>query len=122
MKQIYFNDWASLNWENLKGKEALQKDFEFTLTDEKIIFASYYTGGYEGRAYVLFEQDGKLYEVFGGHCSCYGLEDQWNPEEINLEYIPKRIELIDKDYQFDDLNREQKRLLKFRLKKLLVKI
>jgi len=122
MKQIYFNDWASLSWENLKGKEALQKDFEFTLTDEKIIFASYTYECYSGNAYVLFKQDGKLYEVFGSHCSCYGLEDQWKPEELNFDYIPERIKLIDEDYNFNDFTREQKRLLKFRLKKLLIKI
>ena len=42
-----------------------------------ILFASYGQGGYEGDAWVLFEEDGKLFEVNGGHCSCYGLEGQW---------------------------------------------
>src|SRR5574343_324534 len=45
----------------------------------KILFASYTYQNYEGNAFVLFEQDGELYEVNGSHCSCFGLETQWNP-------------------------------------------
>jgi hypothetical protein len=51
------------------------------LTDENIILARYDTPPYEGYATVVFVKDGKLYEVHGSHCSCYGLEDQWSPEE-----------------------------------------
>ena len=39
----------------------------------------------------LFERDGKLYEVFGGHCSCYGLEDQWKPEETTTAALRYRL-------------------------------
>ena len=28
-----------------------------------------------------------LYEVHGSHCSCYGFEGQWTPEETTLEYL-----------------------------------
>lgn len=54
---------------------------------EKILFAYYSYEDYSGTAYVLFSKKGKLYHVFGGHCSCYGLEDQWNPEEVNLKAL-----------------------------------
>ena len=50
-----------------------------------IIFASYTYEAYEGFAVVIFERGGKLYEVYGSHCSCYGLEDQWEPEEIDID-------------------------------------
>lgn len=59
-------------------------------TEDEIIFASYGGRDYEGHALVLFEHDGKLYEVHGSHCSCFGLEDQWKPEETSWEAIAMR--------------------------------
>lgn len=58
--------------------------------DEEILFASYGGGGYDGDALVLFQRDGKLYEVHGGHCSCYGLEDQWDPGEVTWAALALR--------------------------------
>ena len=52
-----------------------------------ILLAYYECEDYDGYAYVLYEQEGKLYEVHGGHCSCYGLEGQWEPEEVTIEYL-----------------------------------
>lgn len=49
-------------------------------SEEEILFASYGGGAYDGDAIVLFEREGKLFEVHGSHCSCYGLEGQWEPE------------------------------------------
>ena len=56
-----------------------------------ILFGYYSYQGYSGSAFVLFEQDGKLYEVNGGHCSCNGLEDQWFPETTDLNTLAKRL-------------------------------
>jgi hypothetical protein len=33
------------------------------------------------------KETGKLYENHGSHCSCYGFEDQWAPEETSIEYL-----------------------------------
>lgn len=52
--------------------------------DTEILYAYYERECYEGDAYVLLRYGGRLYEVYGSHCSCYGLEDQWNPEETSL--------------------------------------
>lgn len=57
----------------------------------KILFATYTYANYSGDAFVLFEKNGKLYEVNGSHCSCYGLEGQWSPEEVNLKELYNRI-------------------------------
>ena len=57
-----------------------------------VLLASYGTPSYEGYAFVLFERDGKLYEVNGSHCSCYGLEGQWEPEETNVEALLHRLD------------------------------
>jgi hypothetical protein len=80
MRYFGFNDAADISKQfsdyNAKVPPELVKDSE-------VLFASYNTPPYEGYAFVLFERDGKLYEVNGSHCSCYGLEDQWQPEETS---------------------------------------
>ena len=56
-----------------------------------ILFASYNQANYSGDAWVLFEENGELYEVNGSHCSCYGLEYQWEPEKVTLEELEYRL-------------------------------
>ncbi len=58
----------------------------------EILLASYGTPSYEGYAFVLFRRDGKLWEVNGSHCSCYGLEGQWEPEETTVEALRHRLD------------------------------
>jgi hypothetical protein len=76
------------SWLEKKSKmtEAIKK-YEVN----NILFASYGIDNYSGDAFVLFEKDGKLYEVNGSHCSCYGLEGQFEPEETTLEAIETRL-------------------------------
>ncbi len=62
--------------------------------DIQIVYANYEDGGYDGYAEVIFYRKStkKYYEVYGSHCSCYGLEDQWaGDEEIVAEELMKRI-------------------------------
>lgn len=58
-------------------------DFD-KVKDIELIYACYEVGHYEDDAHVIFIQNGQLYEVNGSHCSCYGLEGQWAPEETSL--------------------------------------
>jgi len=58
---------------------------------EKILFASYNSEGYESYAFVLFSKNGRLFEINASHCSCYGLEGQWNPETVNLKALRTRV-------------------------------
>jgi hypothetical protein len=53
----------------------------------KILYADYNQEGYEGDAYVLgYNKSTKqFFEVHGSHCSCYGLEGQWE-EEYYADY------------------------------------
>ena len=60
------------------------------LDDCEIIFHDYAYGDYCGSAFTLFMKNGILYECNGGHCSCYGLEGQWDPEETSVEALKKR--------------------------------
>ena len=74
-------------------REDVERRFAVELDNSiEILFAGYDTPWYEGYAFVLFEQDGKLYEVNGSHCSCYGLEGQWDPEETTWRDIKYRLE------------------------------
>jgi hypothetical protein len=78
------------NWGNV---EEMLKDFDVSadaVKDATILFAQYDYIDYEGFAFVLFKRDGFLYEVNGSHCSCYGLEGQWDPEETFPEALLKR--------------------------------
>jgi hypothetical protein len=127
---IYLNDWKDGGWLQMVAdfegiyispSEYLATDppyanvdywrdrkaaMQSALADERwrgvnVLLASYGTEDYGGDAFVLFERDGKLYEVNGGHCSCYGLgeqnysgdrESQWKPEETTVEALQHRMD------------------------------
>jgi hypothetical protein len=70
----------------------VEKDFGVKLDDcIHIIVACYEQPDYDGYAFVLYKEGRKLYEVHGSHCSYYGLEDQWSPEETTLKEIRHRV-------------------------------
>ena len=77
--------------EDFSDREDVFAAFEVEDSGENILFAWYGGGSYDGSAFVLFERDGQLYEVNGGHCSCYGLEGQWEPEETSVAALMHRI-------------------------------
>lgn len=96
---ILLNDWAGKN-----VVEALADflppeerwDLERVLFNPKfvayeVLLASYTYQDYEGDAFVLLHKDGELYEVNGGHCSCYGLEGMWEPERTTCEALMHRL-------------------------------
>lgn len=66
-----------------------------------ILLAWYSYDNYSGDAFVLFiKPGGKMYEVNASHCSCYGLENQWNPEETTTAALRHRAVngMIDSDF------------------------
>ena len=83
----YFGSWSS--WEDMKNDIHVPTpppaDFP---TEDEVIFAAYGGGGYDGTAIVVWERDGKLYEMNGSHCSCYGLDESMGgPEETSKEAL-----------------------------------
>ena len=60
------------------------------LNNAHLLYAKY-RSGYEGDAYILYSKDSKLFEVHGSHCSCYGLEGQWTPEEVFIQDLEFRF-------------------------------
>lgn len=69
-------DWGEQCEENLKGAT--------------ILFHKYTYEDYSGLAFTLYIKDGLLYEVNGSHCSCSGLEGQWDPELTNKSSLEMR--------------------------------
>lgn len=87
---VFLNDWSSEDqvYKNFAGYD---NEYKIDKEGKKILFASYGYENYSGDAFVLFEENGELYEVNGGHCSCYGLEGQWTPSLASLEELKYRL-------------------------------
>lgn len=73
--------------------------------------AWYGYGDYSGSSLVVYEKDGKLFEVNGSHCSCYGLGGQWEPEETSWEALRMR------DFSYCDGSSDAQRKLQRLVKK-----
>ena len=91
---VYLHNWSC--------KEDVISDFnnDDIYHNQNILFASYGTDNYEGDAFVLYESEGLLYEVNADHCSCYGLEGQFDPRETTL--IELRHRLLNGRFGTDD--------------------
>ena len=75
-------------FDNFADHADVVKEFEIAadaVSDAEILYAQYGNGSYDGCARGLFERDGKVFRVDGGHCSCHGLEGQWSPEETSWQ-------------------------------------
>lgn len=84
-------------------KEDVISNFDIKESDldgVEILYAEYVPGDYCGDAYVLFRKEDKLYEVSGSHCSCYGLEGQWEPTFTTVKAILMRPHLDDEFRKF----------------------
>ena len=42
--------------------------------------------------FLLKDKEGKLYEVHGSHCSCFGFEDQFTLQESSIEALKFRVD------------------------------
>lgn len=77
---------------NFNNIEDVAKEFdEEDILSYEIIVASYFYEDYEGAAYVLAKRDGVYYEVHARHCSCNGLEGDWEPDIVDLNYLRLRV-------------------------------
>ena len=88
------------NYEFLSKEE--QKKVMLDYSKNNILFAYYAVEYYDGEAFVIFERDGKLFEVNGSHCSCWGLVDQWKPQETTIEALNTRLKNGDLGVDWDD--------------------
>lgn len=72
--------------------ETAAKEFECDISELKkykflIAYVDY--GSYEGTGFLLMrdKETGKLFENHSGHCSCFGNEDQFEPEPTDVIYL-----------------------------------
>lgn len=71
-------------WNADRGYNSVVSNFRTDDTPEpEFVYAVYSTPAYEGCANIVYRQNGKWFHASGSHCSCYGLEGQWEPEEID---------------------------------------
>ena len=79
--------------QSFKNRTDIINEFQIkpdALRGVRILLAWYGYGGYCGESLVIFERGGRLYEVNASHCSCYGIEGQWEPEGTTPEALLKR--------------------------------
>lgn len=76
MMEVYrgsFDSWADV-----------QREFQMDVPEpDDVIYAEYDTPCYDGYANVIYRNGDRYYWAYGSHCSCYGLEEQWDPEEYD---------------------------------------
>lgn len=71
-----------------KNRADILREFAISDFEGDVVHAQYDCVDYDGSAHVIFINRGKFYIVQGGHCSCYGLEEnQWEPEETSPEAL-----------------------------------
>lgn len=88
---------------NLEG-EFSEDDLSFI---KEVLIWEYTYENYSGNAFLLYRdnRDGLLYEVHGSHCSCYGLERQFQPELSDTKRLEMWLESInDNDYSYYQWN------------------
>lgn len=109
MKKYYLCDWE------YSTKDEILDEFEFEgdRSEIEILFASYTYEDYNGEAFLIIKKENKLYEVNAGHCSCYGLENQFDLEETTIEQLEFYLEKGRKFKYFYNGVFIQERLLDF---------
>lgn len=81
--RYYSYDDSSYNYDG-------EHHYTINLDQFEILIAYESVGDYgcdSASFFLLKMSDGSLWEVHGSHCSCYGFENQWQPEQTNREYL-----------------------------------
>ena len=85
MKHEVYHGW----WEH---RGDVEESFDVDLPAAvRVLFASY-DGDASTEAFVLFQQEGALYEVTGAWSGSAGLEGQWEPERTTLAALRHRLD------------------------------
>ncbi len=89
---------------SFEGIEDVISNFQIQETEldgAVIIFAGYRQEDYDGYAEVIFAKGGEFYMVTGSHCSCYGLEEQWDPVQVEIGVLDR---IFNEGSRFDDFD------------------
>lgn len=91
---LYFGEFETRD--DVLSEFGLGADFTGT-----ILAAGYETGSYDGQAFVIFVDKGQLWINEASHCSCYGLEECWDPTSMPVEAIER---ILDNSYTYEGLD------------------
>ncbi len=100
IKPVLLADWADGSIEDVAASFQHYQQTTDLIAGYDVLLAYYSYEDYSGSAFVLLHKDGQLFEVNGSHCSCFGLEDQWEPEQTTVESLQHRLDhgTLGKDY------------------------
>lgn len=91
MKQLFTGDYTGQSEDDIKqdilDSYLPKKEYHEMLNNGKILYAELNGDGYEEDSYILLQHNGFLYENYASHCSCYGFEDQFEPEKVTLKFL-----------------------------------
>lgn len=92
MKQLFIEDLDGMTNDQVQNhvmSEYEASPYDVLKYDILIAYESVGSWGCDSASFFLLKDrsDGKLYEVNGSHCSCYGFEGQWSPEETTVDYL-----------------------------------
>ena len=81
-------DWFACAY----GVYPSREDIFTELANAEILIAAYLQRSRDGEAFVLYRKGDKMFRVDGGHCSCCGLEGQWEPVETDLKTLAYEVQ------------------------------
>jgi hypothetical protein len=92
MKNLFLEDYAGGTEEEIRNHIAESYETDRQSLDKYDILIAYQSVGSWGcdsSAFLLLrdKETGELLENHGSHCSCYGFEGQFEPEQTTIEYL-----------------------------------
>ena len=92
MNKLYLEDLSGLSEDEVKKHIVSSYEVDASEVDKYEILVSYESVGSWGcdsSSWILLKdkETGKLFETHGSHCSCYGFEGQFEPEETTVDYL-----------------------------------
>lgn len=99
-KLLTLADFTGMSEKDIRKK--IVDDYEITdgeLDKYKLLIVHKEEDSYEGYSHLLLQdkESGKLYANYASHCSCYGYEGQFKPEETTVEFLTGPYEAWYKD-------------------------
>ena len=122
MNKLYLEDLSGLSEDEVKKHIVSSYEVDDSEVDKYEVLVAYESVGSWGcdsSSWILLKdrETGKLFETHGSHCSCYGFEGQFEPEETTVEYLQSdRFFFCCGGY--DNSAEENERLIKDYLSKL----
>ena len=100
---LALEDLKNLDDEGVRAHIVADYEVDRAVVDKFDILVAYESVGSWGcdssSWFLLRDREtGKLFEINGSHCSCYGFEGQFEPEETNVAALQHRAEKGDLTY------------------------